>query len=287
MEATQTNNFASSTRETLPITDADLARKIRALERAKAVHLVRQLQLRLQYAKLKVDHGWQKQHLNEVENLYFRQQRHSDGSVRTEYPSTAVLTTPMDPQVLAQNSMGPNNNSSLSFKLPAYQPLIPMDGGLYAPSRSDAASYTQPFFPPPQPDLATPWPNLGPHAESYEHHLNNSGSERPSDAASVQSSVMLPEAGPSTQPFIVNSWLNLNPAPNDVAGDMYGTLSFPTASPPPPGPSTAALTQSPSASPPKQRAPLTYDSFWSSHPAEQSPWTTRVTSGMLPPSWSL
>ncbi|KAI5118947.1 hypothetical protein M0805_006293 [Coniferiporia weirii] len=36
------------------------------------------LQLRLQYARLKVDHGWQKQSLNEVENLYFhhRHQQH-------------------------------------------------------------------------------------------------------------------------------------------------------------------------------------------------------------------
>ncbi|OBZ65285.1 hypothetical protein A0H81_14700 [Grifola frondosa] len=31
-----------------------------------------QLRLRLQYAKLKVEHGWQRQNLNEVENLYFR-----------------------------------------------------------------------------------------------------------------------------------------------------------------------------------------------------------------------
>ncbi|KAI0793700.1 hypothetical protein C8Q74DRAFT_526120 [Fomes fomentarius] len=31
-----------------------------------------QLRLRLQYAKLKVEHGWQRQSLSEVENLYFR-----------------------------------------------------------------------------------------------------------------------------------------------------------------------------------------------------------------------
>ncbi|KAH0831061.1 hypothetical protein J3R83DRAFT_13584 [Lanmaoa asiatica] len=41
------------------------------LERAKANHLSKQLQMRLQYAKLKVEHGWQRQNLNEVENLYF------------------------------------------------------------------------------------------------------------------------------------------------------------------------------------------------------------------------
>ncbi|KZT64579.1 hypothetical protein DAEQUDRAFT_602666 [Daedalea quercina L-15889] len=37
-------------------------------ERAKANYL----RLRLQYARLKVEHGWQRQTLNEVENLYFR-----------------------------------------------------------------------------------------------------------------------------------------------------------------------------------------------------------------------
>ncbi|KAH9889066.1 hypothetical protein C8Q73DRAFT_655026, partial [Cubamyces lactineus] len=43
-----------------------------SLDRAKANYLSGQLRLRLQYAKLKVEHGWQKQSLNEVENLYFR-----------------------------------------------------------------------------------------------------------------------------------------------------------------------------------------------------------------------
>ncbi|KAF8128929.1 hypothetical protein EV363DRAFT_1105811, partial [Boletus edulis] len=46
-------------------------KKRQTLERAKANHLSKQLQMRLQYAKLKVEHGWQRQNLNEVENLYF------------------------------------------------------------------------------------------------------------------------------------------------------------------------------------------------------------------------
>ncbi|KAI0925236.1 hypothetical protein AcW1_007099 [Taiwanofungus camphoratus] len=41
-------------------------------DRARANYLCGQLRLRLQYAKLKVEHGWQRQNLNEVENLYFR-----------------------------------------------------------------------------------------------------------------------------------------------------------------------------------------------------------------------
>ncbi|KAI0746977.1 hypothetical protein C8Q80DRAFT_1121652 [Daedaleopsis nitida] len=41
-------------------------------DKAKANYLSSQLRLRLQYAKLKVEHGWQRQTLSEVENLYFR-----------------------------------------------------------------------------------------------------------------------------------------------------------------------------------------------------------------------
>ncbi|KDQ54038.1 hypothetical protein JAAARDRAFT_408877 [Jaapia argillacea MUCL 33604] len=55
----------------LPSNDLDQRRRKQTLERARANHLSRQLQMRLQYAKLKVEHGWQRQNLNEVENLYF------------------------------------------------------------------------------------------------------------------------------------------------------------------------------------------------------------------------
>jgi len=44
--------------------------------------VARQLQLRLQYARLKVEHGWQKQKLNEVENLYFHHCSSRDGHAR-------------------------------------------------------------------------------------------------------------------------------------------------------------------------------------------------------------
>lgn len=46
-------------------------RRRQTLERAKMHHLSKQLQMRLQYARLKVEYGWQRQNLNEVENLYF------------------------------------------------------------------------------------------------------------------------------------------------------------------------------------------------------------------------
>ncbi|KAG8717386.1 hypothetical protein FRC08_007583 [Ceratobasidium sp. 394] len=44
-------------------------------EKTKAQQLSRQLKTRLQFARLKVDYGWTRQSLNEVENLYFHLSR--------------------------------------------------------------------------------------------------------------------------------------------------------------------------------------------------------------------
>ncbi|KAH9931908.1 uncharacterized protein B0H18DRAFT_69963 [Fomitopsis serialis] len=64
------------------------------------MQLCGQLRLRLQYAKLKVEHGWQRQTLNEVENLYFRH-THKSRPHTTPMPggrrsaaSTSVRYTP-------------------------------------------------------------------------------------------------------------------------------------------------------------------------------------------------
>ena len=95
--------------------------------------LSRQLQLRLQYARLKVDHGWvrlnlvlpqrngltiadmqQKQNLNEVENLYFH---HSHQRGPQPYPSPSLIATTQR----EATSLGPiltyAPQSSLSFRL--------------------------------------------------------------------------------------------------------------------------------------------------------------------------
>ncbi|KAG8978889.1 hypothetical protein FRB94_012963 [Tulasnella sp. JGI-2019a] len=47
------------------------SKRAKHVEKTKLQHLTKQLAMRLQYAKLKVDHGWARQNLNEVENLYF------------------------------------------------------------------------------------------------------------------------------------------------------------------------------------------------------------------------
>ncbi|KAF5364946.1 hypothetical protein D9758_008130 [Tetrapyrgos nigripes] len=57
------------------------------LEKARAAHLSKQLQLRLQYARLKVEHGWHKQNLNEVENLYFHHTNARSPEINTQTSS--------------------------------------------------------------------------------------------------------------------------------------------------------------------------------------------------------
>ncbi|KAG5650294.1 hypothetical protein H0H81_012722 [Sphagnurus paluster] len=92
-------------------------RRKQTVERAKANHLSRQLQLRLQYARLKVDHGWEKQNLNEVENLYFH---HSHQRGPKPYPSTSMVTTTRDSSTSYTTTTTSNLHlpkSSLSFKL--------------------------------------------------------------------------------------------------------------------------------------------------------------------------
>ncbi|CAL1710447.1 unnamed protein product [Somion occarium] len=77
-----------------PLSDVEQKRRKATLERAKATYLSGQLRLRLQYAKLKVDHGWQRQNLNEVENLYFRHSHMMKPKSELNVPPGHFDTTP-------------------------------------------------------------------------------------------------------------------------------------------------------------------------------------------------
>ncbi|KAI6126898.1 hypothetical protein F5141DRAFT_362433 [Pisolithus sp. B1] len=70
--------------------EVDQKRRKQTLERAKVNHLSKQLQMRLRYARLKVEYGWQRQSLNEVENLYF----HHSHLRTSRVPPPATLTKP-------------------------------------------------------------------------------------------------------------------------------------------------------------------------------------------------
>ncbi|KAL5520672.1 hypothetical protein ACEPAF_2673 [Sanghuangporus sanghuang] len=75
--------------------------------------LARHLQLRLRYARLKVDHGWQKQSINEVENLYFHQHHFRSASTKqAEFRPTPVNAPQTDVQ--ASISKAQDISSSIS-----------------------------------------------------------------------------------------------------------------------------------------------------------------------------
>ncbi|KAK7693858.1 hypothetical protein QCA50_003431 [Cerrena zonata] len=79
------------------VSDVEQKKRKATLERARATYLSGQLRLRLQYAKLKVDHGWQRQNLNEVENLYFRHSHMRKPKTRQSHPvlGTSRPSAPM------------------------------------------------------------------------------------------------------------------------------------------------------------------------------------------------
>ncbi|KAJ3483446.1 hypothetical protein NLI96_g6305 [Meripilus lineatus] len=102
------------------LSESEQRKRKQTLERAKANYLSGQLRLRLQYAKLKVEHGWQRQNLNEVENLYFRHSHMRKPTVPTAGPSH-----PTHPSVSAEHSIittGPSAPESSQATEPASQP---------------------------------------------------------------------------------------------------------------------------------------------------------------------
>ncbi|KAJ7083623.1 hypothetical protein B0H15DRAFT_932285 [Mycena belliarum] len=198
---------------------SDLARKMRSLERTKATNLVRQLQVRLQYARLKVDHGWQKQRLNEVENLYFRERKQSEG--KPGNPGQPAL-----PDTLAARPEGVPLGSvfqpdAVGMEYLREDPGAPYEYGTLNAGASGSAAW--------QPESA---PHAGP-----------------------STSTQTPGAPPQpAHPGAASPWLQLGG--HTIDGHAGSPASSAT-----PSPSKAPF----AAMPPASRAPLTYDSFWSSH----------------------
>ncbi|KAJ6475703.1 hypothetical protein C8R47DRAFT_665680 [Mycena vitilis] len=188
-------NFVTSDALRL-LTDTDLTPNghTRPMEKAKADHLLRHLQLRLRYARLKVDHGWQKQRLPEVENLYFRQQKHSDAT----YPAGAVPSSSSDPQLFQQSQMdntGPN--SSVSFKLgPSH---VQPDGHLYRMPHdpTNGSSQMDPHAPP----EAGPSTHLPPHPHRPSAAWGQQRFQDPGAYTHTVSAPIFPQGSAPPYPF--------------------------------------------------------------------------------------
>jgi len=120
-----------------------------AFEKARATHLSRQLRLRLQYAKLKVEHGWIKQNLNEVENLYFRHSRKSRPESELEESLERGEMRPLTNMLKWDNNIpSPSVNSPMDEGAPVEEPGHPPsnDGQPIHRTKEEAISTT------PEPD---------------------------------------------------------------------------------------------------------------------------------------
>ncbi|ESK91586.1 hypothetical protein Moror_2504 [Moniliophthora roreri MCA 2997] len=266
----------------------DERKRKKTMDKAMGVHLSRQLQLRLQYAKLKVDHGWQKQNLNEVENLYFRHS-HIRGP-RTSVPSTVQLNQAISTFLPAAT---PRPQSSMSFM----QNIAAKQLDTSSQQVKDSAQREKTASPPAQPVAITQLlPSPFPIPENRPSSTTEPAPIPPDTSIPVPMSVGPPPNVPTMQSpsqdfvpahtFTFKSSLSIPSHPASQSQPKPVSTSAPApAAPPPRKPSpvtsTSSLQTSNSGPPTKPAEPfqfgpnsssstLTYDSFWSSHLASRT-----------------
>ncbi|KAF9531357.1 hypothetical protein CPB83DRAFT_100616 [Crepidotus variabilis] len=142
------------------------------IEKVKASHLARQLQMRLQYARLKVEHGWQKQNLNEVENLYFH-----NSHLRGPKPFVSIPTPPIPVPTIITTQPSPERT----------QPPIPPAGQASKPSTTSNIELTTPF--PAGPITSTSTPAIRTSGEGSSMNPNPSPSPNPQSSLTPNPSI--------------------------------------------------------------------------------------------------
>lgn len=276
------------------------------MERAKAAHLSRQLQLRLQYARLKVEHGWQKQNLNEVENLYFR---HSHTKPR-QSPADQILMSLSIPSAIQQSprlssasevqtNSRPNGTAVESSEIVEenevlLQPSPPRTSPAPHVLASNSPTPTIPEDPPVPSLEPSPMAVDSTAAISTVVQLRSNLPEFP--PVSQLTAAHKPGAPEITPTYPIASYYGaLFPAqPAPTFGTRYAQIPVPAPLPaphrkapvaslqpsttpqtqPPPSSSPAVSSSIPVADPFKfgtaATGSLTYDSFWSSHLASRT-----------------
>ncbi|KZP28232.1 hypothetical protein FIBSPDRAFT_852737 [Athelia psychrophila] len=247
-------------------TQHEQRRRKQTLDRAKANHLMRQLQMRLQYARLKVERGWQRQNLNEVENLYFRHSSNPKPITLAQpaplaFPPDAVqhdtqLAAPSDPPPSDAALAAPAANLNPHLNLPPYTH--------YPPAHELRLSHPQPVqaanhHPNPKPAAALPLPPsrtlptppLEPaHTGHYRAITNTANAaafappfpDHPSGHGHYRASAGSTAAAPASALTAVPTLFPINTFPD-----------------PDPGPGEGG------------QAGLTYDAFWSGFRAPSAP----------------
>ncbi|KIM43548.1 hypothetical protein M413DRAFT_383497 [Hebeloma cylindrosporum] len=282
------------------VSENDKRRK-QAMEKIKANHLSRQLQMRLQ-SRLKVEHGWQNQNLNEVENLYFHNSHHLRGS--KPYPTPTIVTTQQQQQPSFSGPQAGPSQSSLSFKVGSSSlvrtpvnpnPVMEKDQSQSPLAQNDAnPSSDVQLVPNAEHTIATPTtdPSVGTNilrgssameVDSHDGAPSLVINTYPPAANEVIENVDLPPEDPS-------SVANSSSSPRDGQSPVDPSSSnnhYPFSKPQRPrinkGPAGARALQSLTAKDMHNfgtGSTLTYDSFWNSHSGSNAPRPPRQSGPM-------
>ncbi|KAF9224685.1 hypothetical protein BS17DRAFT_778804 [Gyrodon lividus] len=188
--------------------EVEQKKRKQTLERAKANHLSKQLQMRLQYAKLKVEHGWQRQNLNEVENLYFHHSHlrniRTSALGKTQYANVTSVPTPSSESAAP---MVVDANSDIQFSTPL---------GMDQTSGSSPLHQTS-ISPPMENSRSTPAstfavPSTSPPSQSQPEH-NQNHDVRPSPPSQLSSSLSYPATQPESHSLNVQMPIPVPAAP--------------------------------------------------------------------------
>ncbi|KAF8960668.1 hypothetical protein BDZ97DRAFT_1922037 [Flammula alnicola] len=272
-------------------------RRKQTMEKVKANHLSRQLQMRLQYARLKVEHGWQKQNLNEVENLYFH---NSHLRASKPFPAPTITTTQQQQHTSFTAPQSGSAQSSLSFKLGTSN--LGRSTVNAGPSLSNEQSKNHTSQEDPSSNHASQAEPIVDHPISMPSSDSSSRVNLPDDpsipmAVDSDEGTTLLDISTSSVPAVPNgSGENAILAPDDHTPSATDPLASSQDSQSPPDLSHSSSNHYPSAKlsrPRAQKVPsgskalpsltakdmynfgsnttLTYDSFWSSHLGSAAP----------------
>ncbi|KAG8707357.1 hypothetical protein FRC09_001877 [Ceratobasidium sp. 395] len=225
-------------------------------EKTKAQQLSRQLKTRLQFARLKVDYGWTRQSLNEVENLYFHLSRarptYQPPAARTEGPVTSDV--PIAGPSTPPTAVATPTESQEELPAPAEDPTT-QSTQLESPVPS--SSQPQPLPKPESPSLpeSTPSRPLSqPSLPSWAAASQPTGVKRSPFVERTRTGGIVRTPQPVER---LRTGGKVRPPPSGTSPKKRGRPRIPDAS-------EQASTMSAAANGNGAEGGLTYDSFWNS-----------------------
>ncbi|KAI8974611.1 hypothetical protein BD414DRAFT_498202 [Trametes punicea] len=212
------------------------------VDRAKANYLSGQLRLRLQYAKLKVEHGWQRQSLSEVENLYFRHTHltrpypvispggRRNGRISSAHGAAAsVHQQSLSAATVQHTTVTAMHNSCTASS----GPNVRVNGSLGSASSTSSVDTS-----PDPPNPSTPIAGAGSTATPHAPHIGFNAVTRYPISRSDSTATVIIDSTPSLTQSHVPEHSRLPPpqaqhtAPNSVSSSSPFTINMPSGDTP-------------------------------------------------------